>query len=41
MENELKTLITELIAAVTDLDLLDLLYKILVLSPQGPTNLGL
>lgn len=35
MESELKTLITELLDAVTDLDLLDLVYKILASSPPG------
>lgn len=30
MENELKTLIAELLAAVTDADLLDLIYKLLL-----------
>lgn len=41
MENELKTLITELLAAVTDLDLLDLVYKILASGTSGPPGLGL
>ena len=30
MEEELKSIITELLGTVTDLDLLDLIYKILV-----------
>lgn len=30
MENELKELITELLTAVTDTDLLDLVYKLLL-----------
>ena len=30
MENELKTIIAELLAAVTDVDLLDLIYKLLL-----------
>lgn len=34
MENELKTFIIELLEAVTDADLLDLLYKILLNSIQ-------
>jgi hypothetical protein len=34
MENELKNIIAELLAAVTDVDLLDLLYKILLNSIQ-------
>ena len=34
MENELKTLIAELIGVVTDVDLLDLIYKMLVNSIQ-------
>ena len=34
MENELKILITELLDAVTDTDLLDLIYKILLESIQ-------
>jgi hypothetical protein len=35
MENELKNAITELLEAVTDADLLDLLYKILVTSLES------
>ena len=35
MDNELKALIMELLTAVTDLDLLDLIYKILASSPPG------
>lgn len=35
MENELKNAITELLEAVTDVDLLDLMYKILVTSLEG------
>ena len=35
MENELKNAITELLEAVTDVDLLDLLYKILVTSLES------
>jgi hypothetical protein len=31
MENELKTIITELLEAVTDVDLLDLIYKLLLI----------
>lgn len=34
MENELKRLIIELLEAVTDADLLDLIYKILMNSIQ-------
>ena len=34
MENELRTLITELLGAVTDAELLDLIYKILLNSIQ-------
>ena len=34
MENELKVLIAELLEAVTDADLLDLIYKILLNSIQ-------
>ena len=34
MENELKALIVELLGAVTDADLLDLIYKMLVNSIQ-------
>lgn len=30
MENELKNIIAELLAAVTDVDLLDLIYKLLL-----------
>lgn len=30
MEEELKTIITELLGTVTDLDLLDLIYKLLL-----------
>lgn len=30
MENELRKIITELLEAVTDADLLDLIYKILI-----------
>lgn len=41
MENELKTLIAELLAAVTDLDLLDLVYKLLASSTSGPPGFGL
>lgn len=40
MDTELKTLITELLDAVTDLDLLDLVYKILASSPSSPPGLG-
>lgn len=35
MENELKILITELLEAVTDTDLLDLIYKIIIESTQS------
>lgn len=35
MENELKDIITELLEAVTDVDLLDLIYKILIASAEG------
>lgn len=31
MENELKEIITELLSVVTDVELLDLIYKILLL----------
>lgn len=34
MENELKKLITELLEGVTDTDLLDLIYKLLLESAQ-------
>jgi hypothetical protein len=34
MENELKTLITELLEAVTDVELLDLIYKMVLNSIQ-------
>ena len=34
MENELKELITELLGAVTDTDLLDLVYKLLLESTK-------
>lgn len=30
MENDLRVLITELLSAVTDIDLLDLVYKVLL-----------
>ena len=35
MENELKNAITELLEAVTDVDLLDLIYKILATSLES------
>ena len=35
MEDELKNIITELLEAVTDADLLDLIYKILVTSAES------
>jgi hypothetical protein len=35
MDTELKTLITELLDAATDLDLLDLIYKLLASSSPG------
>ena len=35
MEDELKNIITELLEAVTDVDLLDLIYKILVTSAES------
>ena len=35
MENEIKELITELLSAVTDTDLLDLIYKILLESKSS------
>ena len=41
MDNELKNLIIELLDAVTDLDLLDLVYKVLAASVPGPPGLGL
>ncbi len=36
MEEELKIIITELIHAVTDEDLLDLVYRLLLASVQSP-----
>lgn len=41
MDNELKALIVELLDAVTDLDLLDLVYKILATDLLSPPGLGL
>jgi hypothetical protein len=35
MENELKNIIIEMLDAVTDVDLLDLVYKILVVSAES------
>jgi hypothetical protein len=34
MENELRILITELLTKITDIDLLDLIYKLLLESMQ-------
>lgn len=36
MEEELKIIITELVNAVTDQDLLDLVYRLLLASVQSP-----
>lgn len=41
MENELRKIITELLDAVTDTDLLDLVYKMLLDSIQAPPELDL
>lgn len=39
MENNIKILINELLGTVTDLDLLDLIYKLLLESMQSPPGL--
>lgn len=39
MENELRKIITELLDAVKDTDLLDLVYKMLLDSIQAPSEL--